>query len=370
MRDELLNELICIQCKGGLEVISFESVQPVRNGILVCKACHVLYPIINYIPVMFGYETRVENDFVQKHSERIGDCAPGYTLPHGTPCPGEAFVQRSFSTQWEELDIDEELQYNYSDDDLLHIAKVQLGLDKAWFGDKRVLNCGCGAGKEAIMLQRASGTMVFAFDLNFSLLRLGERVKDYPQIHFFLASVWNLPLREKRFDYVYSHGVLHHTYSTERAVKTLAQYVKPGGYYYFWIYGIRPARKFRHAFTMPVQERIVRPVISRLSGMPQKFALFPFAVRTHIANLRRYRRGDLLHKPTWRNSWLMASDYFTPLFAHWHSMGEAILWLKELGFDEITPLELEKMPKRYLHVWLHNVGLRSRRLDANGSDLA
>lgn len=44
-----------------------------------------------------------------------------------------------------------------------------------------------------------------------------------------------------------------------------------------------------------------------------------------------------------------------------HAMGEAILWLKEVGFHNITPLELEKLPKRYLHVWLHNVGLRSQR---------
>jgi len=368
MRDELCYELICTQCQGTLEPIQFTGDEQVRDGLLICQSCRHLYPVINYIPVMFGYRTRVAQDFCCRYDGQIARYAPGYTLPDGTPRVGERFVQRSFSTQWEALDVNEKLQYNYSDEDLLHIARVQLGLKDDWFTGKRILDGGCGAGKEAIMLQCASGAEVFAFDLNFSLLGLGERVKQYPKIHFFLASVWNLPLRQQRFDYVYSHGVLHHTYSTEQAVKTLARYVQPGGYYYFWIYGIRPARKFRHAFTIPVQEWILRPIISRLPGILQQIALAPFVLRTHVANVRKYRRGELIHPPTWRNSWLMASDYFTPLFAHWHPMGEAILWLKELGFGEITPLELEQLPERYLHVWLHNIGLRSRRPNVNRSE--
>jgi ubiquinone/menaquinone biosynthesis C-methylase UbiE/uncharacterized protein YbaR (Trm112 family) len=359
MRQELLAELVCPQCKGVLKSVQFDGEETIRNGLLTCAACEVMYPIINYIPVMFDYQSRVAEEWVQQRQDQIN--LPSYRLPGGAPSPGENFVQRSFSAQWEGLDISEGLQYNYNDQDLLHIAQVQLGFGPEWFKGKRILNCGCGAGKEAIMLQRASETTVFAFDLNFSLLRLGERVKKYPNIHFFLASVWNIPLRRQSFDYVYSHGVLHHTYSTEKAVKALAQFVRPGGYYYFWIYGIRPAKKFHHAFTLPFQERVLRPIISRLSGLPQQIALFPFVLRTHLVNLRKYRQGGLLNKPTWHNSWLMESDYFTPLYAHWHPMGEAILWLKEIGFEDITPLELEKIPPRYLHVWLHNVGLRSRR---------
>lgn len=361
MRDELFRELVCPQCQNQLQQISFEQDSQLREGMLLCQNCGVFYPVMNYIPIMLTYPTRVTKDFQHRYRAEIYQRAPSYKLPLGTPPLGENFVQRSFSKQWEALDISEQLQYNYTDEDLLHVTRVQLGLDEAEFVDKRILDCGCGAGKEAIMLQRASGTTVFAFDLNFSLLALGERVKDYPKIHFFLSSVWSLPLPHRHFDYVYSHGVLHHTWSTELAVKTIADYVKPGGYFYFWIYGIRPARRFRHAFIMPIQERLIRPVISRLPPRLQRIALAPFALRTHFANLRKFRKGELIRAPTWKNSWLMASDYFTPLFAHWHAMGEAVLWLTKIGFHHITPLELEKLPERYLHIWLHNIGLRSQR---------
>lgn len=42
---ELLNILVCPQCKGGLE--------PIDNGFgLVCAACRLKYPIRDDIPIM------------------------------------------------------------------------------------------------------------------------------------------------------------------------------------------------------------------------------------------------------------------------------------------------------------------------------
>lgn len=62
---------------------------------------------------------------------------------------------------------------------------------------------------------------------------------------FLQADISNLPLPEGSIDLIFSEGVLHHTNSTEGALKSLARLLKSGGRFLFYVYRRKgPLREF------------------------------------------------------------------------------------------------------------------------------
>lgn len=62
---------------------------------------------------------------------------------------------------------------------------------------------------------------------------------------FLQADISDLPLPEGSVDLIFSEGVLHHTNSTEGALKSLARLLKPGGRFLFYVYRRKgPLREF------------------------------------------------------------------------------------------------------------------------------
>ena len=55
-----------------------------------------------------------------------------------------------------------------------------------------------------------------------------ERLGGFGGTHFVQADVLDLPFRPESFDVVFSEGVLHHTPSTERALKALVPLLRAG----------------------------------------------------------------------------------------------------------------------------------------------
>jgi SAM-dependent methyltransferase len=53
---------------------------------------------------------------------------------------------------------------------------------------------------------------------------------------FLKASILDLPVQDESVDIIFSEGVLHHTDSTENALKYLAKKIKKGGLFMFYVY--------------------------------------------------------------------------------------------------------------------------------------
>lgn len=94
----------------------------------------------------------------------------------------------------------------------------------------RVLEIGCGLGTDGAQFARA-GADYTGIDLTEAAIELARRrfeLFDLPG-EFRTADAENLDFADDTFDVVYSHGVLHHTPDTERAVREVHRVLKPGG---------------------------------------------------------------------------------------------------------------------------------------------
>jgi SAM-dependent methyltransferase len=94
----------------------------------------------------------------------------------------------------------------------------------------RVLEIGCGLGTDGARFARAGAnyTGVDLTDAAVSLARHNFELQDLAG-EFRTADAENLDFADESFDLVYSHGVLHHTPDTARAIQEVHRVLKPGG---------------------------------------------------------------------------------------------------------------------------------------------
>ncbi|HYV03312.1 MAG TPA: class I SAM-dependent methyltransferase [Blastocatellia bacterium] len=100
---------------------------------------------------------------------------------------------------------------------------------KRW-RDCEVLEVGCGLGTDAVNFARhgARYTGVDLTETSIDLVRRRFQLEELPAT-LRTADAENLPFDDESFDLVYSHGVLHHTPDTQRAINEVHRVLKPGG---------------------------------------------------------------------------------------------------------------------------------------------
>jgi ubiquinone/menaquinone biosynthesis C-methylase UbiE len=96
--------------------------------------------------------------------------------------------------------------------------------------DSDVLEVGCGLGTDAVNFARR-GARYTGVDLTEASIELVKGRFDFEGLAADLrvADAETLPFTDDTFDLVYSHGVLHHTPDTQRAINEVHRVLKPGG---------------------------------------------------------------------------------------------------------------------------------------------
>jgi SAM-dependent methyltransferase len=94
----------------------------------------------------------------------------------------------------------------------------------------RVLEIGCGLGTDGAQFARA-GAEYTGTDLTDAAVELARKCFDIFELpgHFRTADAEHLDFADESFDLVYSHGVLHHTPDTARAIREVHRVLRPGG---------------------------------------------------------------------------------------------------------------------------------------------
>lgn len=99
---------------------------------------------------------------------------------------------------------------------------------------ERVLEIGCGTGSDLLQFAR-NGAEAFGIDITPEHLRLArERLSGQADIREGHATA--IPFPDATFDYVYSHGVLHHVDQPKTVVQEVFRVLRSGGRFNFHVY--------------------------------------------------------------------------------------------------------------------------------------
>lgn len=316
----------------------------IKTGYFANRKRKIIYPIINGVPRLLTFRNSKTEEFVENHRARLESEVPGYTLPSGTSTPGELDVLRSFSAEWTEYGWDEKKYWNTTSDILYKSMDFLLDLDRYPVRGKRVLEVGIGIGGIANHVCKSQQCELFGMDLGFAVDAARHYFGKNPFFHIVQASVFAPPFREETFDFVYSQGVIHHTYSTKTAFDSLANLPKAGGRLYVWVYSHYDERRTFLRRTVMLVERMIRPLCWRMPNWLQTLSLMPI-VPFYIIHQNLYSsRLNKQIKYGFREALHAARDRFTPRFVWRHSDEEIAEWFKDAKFGRVDCVSQREKP--------------------------
>ncbi len=179
----------------------------------------------------------------------IVDSIPRFVL---TEDEGQRQTESSFGYKWTKRDsfgskgMDEALHAWFIDRYGFETADEMRSFFAA---RRRILDAGCGAGfsTSAWISENwnANGSEWIGADISNAIDVARERLGEFGGTHFVQADLMRLPFKSASFDAIIAEGVLHHTPSTERALKSLVPLLAPGGELMFYVYARKaPVREF------------------------------------------------------------------------------------------------------------------------------
>ena len=347
-------------CGESLDIQADKLDKYVESGILLCVNCKLWYPILYGLPVLLPYETPITKEFVQKHKSILNKFSKEYTSPKETPNPGEEFVLRSFSKEWLEYAYDGVI-WGWSYEDRQKTFLTEMGFESEEVSGVKFLEIGCGLGITTSFAQKNYKADAVGVDLSLAVLKATDYFRNNPFLHFIQSTLFQLPLQKKHFDLLYSHGVLHHTYSTEEAFKSISQYCKPAGWAYIWVYGRggqtdswdRRLGHYAEVLLRPALSRAPTPVVTMLlSPISLSYMLFNSILRLSNKTLQPYNFKRALHA---------ARDRLTPRFAFRHDYDEVESWFGKFGFEKIQGIDCRKVPSVVHALFQRSIGVRGQR---------
>jgi SAM-dependent methyltransferase len=166
------------------------------------------------------------------------------------------------------------------------------------------------------------------------------------------ADICRLPLPPASVDVIFSEGVLHHTDSTESALKSLAALLKPGGRFMFYVYRRKgPIREFTddyiRARLQPLSQeqrwRVLEPLTKLGIALGQLDAYIdieePIEIlgiprgRINVQRLFYWHVAKMFYSPELNLSEMnhINFDWYAPANAHRQTPEEVRLWCSQAG---------------------------------------
>jgi len=305
MKKHLLKYLACPKCKGKLTIseIKKQKDAEIIHGKLRCN-CGLIFPIKNGIPRMF-YKTA---QGVKKSS-------------------------KAFSNEWNEFnyyDEEDDTWPGLNDKKRLERFMTAFNIKPEDLKGKIILDAGCGNARLSYNLSKL-GAEVIAIDLSNSVDKAYHAYYN-PNLHYIQGDLMNIPFLERKFDLIWSAGVLHHTPNTKKAFDNLVPRVKKNGKLYIWVYGWDPnSSNYRGKLIWNLWEILMKCP----SFLQKSFGNFYVLVSIVF----EFLKGGFPSKRFIMQRKRLYYDFLVPYMYH-HSQDEVDCWFKEYNFANIVrPIE-------------------------------
>lgn len=327
----------------GLDPALFS--RDITTGVLVNRSRNIFYPIYRGVPRLLVFQTPLYADFAKKYAERIRNELPAFAMPDEMSSQGESTVLRTFSSEWVNYDWNEESYWALTADAVYECMRFMLDLACKPVKDKLVLEVGIGVGGIADYMVRKEKCELVGIDLSYAVDPAYTHFGKNPFFHIAQASAFAPPFRDSTFDFVYSQGVLHHTFSTKSAFDRISTLPKPDGRLYIWVYSPYNEQRTLIRRILMAMENIIRPICWRLPEKLQSVALLPIIPLYLLhQNLNVKRRDAGYVRYGWREAVHAARDRFTPRYVHRHTEEEVSSWFREAGYTHIQCVSQRKLP--------------------------
>lgn len=141
---------------------------------------------------------------------------------------------------------------------------------------KTAADFGCGTGRWTKYMHKKVGA-VAAIDPSDAIFVAGQLLKDAANVHFYKASIDNLPFTDDYFDFGFSLGVLHHIPDTQMAMDACVKKVKSGGHFLVYLYYSLDNRGFLYK-SLFFLSNLIRRLVSKMPGGLKKFSCNMMAI--------------------------------------------------------------------------------------------
>jgi SAM-dependent methyltransferase len=300
----------------------------ITEGLLTCR-CGKIYPIVRGVPRFLPDAFEEHREFTQGYYNQIEQY--GINL---NSAEKKHFIrmfkktQGTFGLQWKTWGHSGRI-YGFTDEEAKEWFLTDLtakDINASYFKGKTVLEVGCGHGRFVKILNDLCDEYV-ALDLGPSVELAREITQDRPKVHIIQANAMFPPLKEESFDYVWSHGVLHHTPSTKEAFRAVSKLPKKQtGRFYIWVY-------HKGGIIWEYGNRLARSITTRLPATLLR--LISYSTVPLLYLIPAYNKRVNLSNMTWSECALSTHDWLAPKYQWHHSQEEVKSWFEEQGYERI-----------------------------------
>lgn len=279
---------------------------------------------------------------------------------------GQQQTGESFGFKWTKTD-------SYDSPEMVAFSREWLtrkfGFDspddmRRYFSDRgRILDAGCGSGySSSTWLDEDwdaldSSAQWFGADISRAIHTAKDRLGGRRGTNFVQADVMQLPFADGTFDCVFSEGVLHHTPSTETALREVVRVLKPGGEILFYVYRKKsPVREFTDDY-----------VRDRISDLPAEAAWELLKPLTRLGQSLAELDAKVTIPEAIDVLGIPAGEHDVQRLIYWHFA--KLFWNDSLTFDENLHINFDWYHPRYAHrqteeevrAWCQSLGLTVER---------
>jgi SAM-dependent methyltransferase len=237
---------------------------------------------------------------------------------------------------------------------------------RSYFTSRRlILDAGCGAGFSASvwLADCCEPVRWIGADISEAIDVARQRLGHVPGTHFVQADLMQMPFRPGTFDTIFSEGVLHHTPSTERALKALAPLLASGGEFLFYVYRKKgPIREFADDY--------IRDLIS---GLPAEQAWEMLRPLTQLGQALAELKTEITVPADVPYLGIKAGKQDVQRLVYWSFL--KLFWNEQLTFEENLHVNFDWYHPRHAHRqteeevrrWCAEAGLTIRHFNTQES---